>query len=65
SARRVAELLERECDALGLRTITICHQREQARWLGDRAVMMESGRVVDVGPIEEMLARSEAEVESL
>ncbi len=65
SARRVAELLERECEALGLRTITICHQREHARWLGDRAVMMESGRVVDVGPIGEILARSEAEVESL
>ncbi len=65
SARRIAELLERECEALGLRTITICHQREHARWLGETAVMMESGRVVDVGPIGEVLARHEAEVETL
>jgi ABC-type methionine transport system ATPase subunit len=63
SARRVADLLERECEREGLRTITICHQREHARWLGDRAVVVESGKVVDEGPVGEMLARHEADVE--
>lgn len=65
SARRVADLLAQECEKLGLRTITICHQREHARWLGDTAVIMESGRVIDVGPISETLSRHESELEAL
>jgi ABC-type methionine transport system ATPase subunit len=65
AARRVADLLERESESRGLRTIAICHQREHARWLGDTAVVMDAGRVVEVGPLAEVLAKYEAEVETL
>jgi putative ABC transport system ATP-binding protein len=57
SARRVAELLARRCAADGLRTIVVTHHREHAAWLGDEAVVIEAGRMVDQGPTAELLAR--------
>ena len=53
SAQRIIRLLE----DLGLRTITACHHRDHARLLGDQAVVMDRGKVVDQGPIAEVLAR--------
>jgi energy-coupling factor transporter ATP-binding protein EcfA2 len=57
SARTVAALLERVSRDSGLRTITVCHQPEVAPWLGETVVVVDSGRVVDVGPIGPVLAR--------
>jgi ABC-type methionine transport system ATPase subunit len=61
SARRVAECLDRRA-AAGLRTIAVCHDREHAAWLGETAVVLDAGRVVDRGPIRDVLARCDAAV---
>jgi putative ABC transport system ATP-binding protein len=56
-----ARLLTSALAARRLRTIAICHHREHAAWLGDTAVWMEAGRVLDVGPTAELLMRHDAE----
>lgn len=43
------------------RTIAICHHREQALWLGETAVWMEAGRILDIGPIAEILRRHDVD----
>jgi ABC-type multidrug transport system ATPase subunit len=62
SARMVADLLERRARADGLRTITVTHHREHAAWLGETAMVLDEGRIIDVGPTAEVLARSDARV---
>jgi putative ABC transport system ATP-binding protein len=57
TARTVAALLERLSRESGLRTITVCHQPDIAPWLGETVVVIEAGRVVDVGPIGPVLAQ--------
>jgi putative ABC transport system ATP-binding protein len=56
SARRVADLLADLAATTRLRTIAVCHAREHAPWLGDTTVVLEAGRVVTVGPTEDILA---------
>lgn len=62
SAHRVAGCLARRSAAEGLRTIVVTHNREQAARLGDVGVRIESGRVVDLGPIADVLARADSAV---
>lgn len=62
SARRVADLLAERFEADGSRTISVCHHRGHAPMLGDWAVMMDGGLVVEVGPIAEVLGRADPEV---
>jgi len=62
SAHRVASALARRSERSGLRTIVVTHSREQAARLGDRGVRLDAGRVVDEGPIAEVLARADASV---
>jgi putative ABC transport system ATP-binding protein len=59
SARRVAELLARRTSG-GLRTIAVTHHREHAAWLGDTAVVLDAGRVIDQGPVADVLERVDA-----
>jgi len=60
SAHRVASALARRSDSSGLRTIVVTHSREMAEKFGDRGNRLEGGRVVDSGPIGEVLARADA-----
>ncbi len=60
SARRVADLLARLAGEIGLRTIAVTHHREHATWLGETAVVLDAGLVVDQGPTAEVLARTDA-----
>jgi putative ABC transport system ATP-binding protein len=59
-ARRVADLLARRAATTGLRTITVTHHREHAAWMGETAVVLDGGRIADLGPTAEVLARSDA-----
>jgi putative ABC transport system ATP-binding protein len=43
-----------------IRVIAICHHREHAAWLGDTAIWMQGGRVLDIGPTTELLARHDS-----
>jgi ABC-type multidrug transport system ATPase subunit len=61
-ARRVADLLARRASTDGLRTITVTHHREHAAWLGEMAVVIDGGRVANMGPTAEVLARNDARV---
>ncbi|WP_435021906.1 ABC transporter ATP-binding protein [Tundrisphaera sp. TA3] len=58
SARRVAEILAAKARDEGLRTIVATHDRAHAGRLGDVGIRMDAGRVVDVGPIAEVLGRA-------
>ncbi len=60
AARRLADLLDRRRRRDGLRPIAVTHHREHAAWLGERAVWLEAGRVVEVGPTAEVIARCDA-----
>ncbi len=62
SARLVANALDRRAEMHGMRTIAVTHHRGHAPWLGDTVVRMERGTVVEVGPLGEVLARSESSV---
>ncbi len=61
SANRVADVLVSR-SKLGLRTIIVTHNRDQASRLGDWTVRLEAGKVVDQGPTAEILARADASV---
>ena len=61
SARKIAELLAGRA-GIGLRTIVVTHNREQAPHLGDWTVRLEAGKVVDQGPTGEVLARADGVV---
>ena len=58
SSRRVASALARRA-AEGLRTIVVTHDRSQVDRLGDTLVRLDGGRVVDVGPLDEVLGRAD------
>ncbi len=58
AARIVVELLANRAADNGLRTIVVTHQREQAARFGAIAVVLERGRVVDLGPTAEVLTRT-------
>ncbi len=58
SARRVIDVLRHRSGRDGLTTIAVTHNREHAAWLGDRAVVLDAGRVVDQGPTAEVLDRA-------
>lgn len=60
AARRVADVLARRSRQSGLRTIAVTHHREHAAWLGETAVILDGGRVAEVGPTAEVLARVDA-----
>ena len=57
----VADVLARRAGADGLRTIVATHDRALADRFGDVGVRMEAGRVVDLGPIGDVLARADEE----
>lgn len=60
SARKIVDLLAERTEAAGLRTIVVTHHRGHTPMLGDTAVRLESGRVVEVGPLAEVLARTDS-----
>jgi putative ABC transport system ATP-binding protein len=60
AARRVADLLALRSRRDGLRTIAVTHHREHAAWLGETAVVLDDGRLADLGPTAEVLARADA-----
>ena len=60
SARRVAEVLRARSGRDGLTTIAVTHNRDHAAWLGDRAVVLEAGKVADRGTTADVLARDDA-----
>ena len=43
--RNFADLLSRRCAEKGLRTIVVTHHREHAAWLGETAIVLDSGRI--------------------
>ena len=57
AARNIAALLERLSRETALRTIAVCHQPDVAPLLGETAVVIDAGRVVDSGPIGPVLVR--------
>jgi ABC-type methionine transport system ATPase subunit len=59
SARAVADLLAIRAETTGLRTIAVCHHRGHAALLGDVGLVLERGRIVDQGPIAEVLDRTD------
>ena len=61
SARKIADVLAERAETRGLRTIAVTHHRGHAPILGDIAVVLDRGRVVEVGPVGETLARVDAE----
>jgi ABC-type multidrug transport system ATPase subunit len=60
AARRMADLLAQRSRRDGLRTIAVTHHREHAAWLGETTVVLADGRVADLGPTAEVLARADA-----
>jgi putative ABC transport system ATP-binding protein len=58
ATRVVVELLANRATKNGLRTIVVTHQREHAARFGAIAVVLEKGRVADLGPTSEVLART-------
>jgi putative ABC transport system ATP-binding protein len=62
SARKVADALELRRRRQALRTIVVTHHREHALWLGETAVVLDRGVVVDLGPTAEVLARADAAI---
>ncbi|HEY2155314.1 MAG TPA: energy-coupling factor ABC transporter ATP-binding protein, partial [Isosphaeraceae bacterium] len=58
SARKVIEVLRTRSERDGLTTIAVTHSREHAAWLGDRAVVLDAGLVVDQGPTADVLERA-------
>jgi len=60
SARQIAALLADRAESRGLRTIAVTHHRGHAAILGDVAVVLERGRVAEVGPVDETLSRVDA-----
>ena len=65
SASRLVAALDRRAGRDGLRTIVVSHDRRAAARLGDRAVVLDRGRVVDAGPTAEVLGRCDADVWAL
>ena len=59
SARRIAGLLATRSERNGLRTISVCHHREHAVWLGDHAIVLDRGQMIDQGPTVEVLKRTD------
>lgn len=59
-ARRMADLLDRRASSDGLRTIAVTHHREHAAWLGASALILGGGRIIDRGPVAEVLERTDA-----
>lgn len=62
SARRMAEVLSVRSSRDGLRPLVVTHHREHARWLGETALVLDAGRMVNQGPTAEVLARCDAAV---
>jgi putative ABC transport system ATP-binding protein len=62
SARAVADLLSHRCETTGLRTVAVTHHRGHAPMLGDVAIVLNRGRVVDQGPLARILASLDDEV---
>ncbi len=62
SSRKVIAALSRRVAADGLRTIIVTHSREQAAQLGESAIRLDRGRVVDQGPTRAVLERADASV---
>ena len=60
SARQISQALRLRSERDGLTTIAVTHNREHATWLGDRTVVLDAGRIVDIGPTPEVLARDHA-----
>ncbi len=61
SARRIFDALGRRSSEDGMRTIAVTHHRGHALWLGDWCVVLDAGRVVDEGPLPEVLDRYDVE----
>ena len=58
TARRLADRITRRCRDGGLRTVIATHDRGLAPLLGDVAVRLDAGRVVDLGPVADVLDRT-------
>ncbi|RUL88335.1 ABC transporter ATP-binding protein [Tautonia sociabilis] len=59
SSRRLVEAIDRRVRADALRTIVVTHDRRLAPILGDVAVVLDAGRVVDLGPTLDVLRRAD------
>lgn len=60
SARRISDLLGERAETRGLRTIAVTHHRGHAPMLGDTAVLMDRGRIVEVGPLTDVLDKADS-----
>lgn len=54
SRREIGKELRRAQRALGIATVHICHNTEEARALADRAGVIHAGRLVQTGPLDEL-----------
>lgn len=55
--RETCTTLRRTQRALGISTLHVCHNLEEARSVSDRIGVMAGGRLVQTGPLAELLAR--------
>ena len=61
-ARKIVEVLSDRAETTGLRTIAVTHHRGHAPMLGETAIVLDHGRVVQTGPVGELLARIDSQV---
>ncbi len=61
SAKEVLELLQRLRDELGITIILVEHRLDLAAEMVDRVLIMDSGKIIEEGKPEEVLASKEAE----
>lgn len=62
SARQLADRLAERSRRDGLRTVIVSHQRDLAPRLGETVVVLQAGRVTEVGPTAAVLGRLDATV---
>ncbi|MFS0886036.1 methionine ABC transporter ATP-binding protein [Aeromicrobium sp. 179-A 4D2 NHS] len=62
TTREVLSLLRRVNEQLGITIIVITHEMDVVRTLAHRVSVMESGRVVESGPVAEIFARPREDV---
>jgi putative ABC transport system ATP-binding protein len=65
AARHVEELLARLADETDLTFLFVTHDLRQARRIGDRGLLLVDGRVVEEGPLPDLLDDPDSEVTQL
>lgn len=61
SQERVRRELKRVHREMGVTTVHVTHNREEASWLGDRIAVMGGGEIVQVGTSDEIFQRPKSE----